>query len=335
MKMYNAHEVLEFQLANWSTQIPARNELPLLLVSQVQRSGGSLMMQLLDGHPSLRTFPNELDNLKGLGPDAWLSRLGQRPPAASILEPWVYKARFGYSKMSGNMSHLQTSRDHLEPFFFSFQVFERAYRTLLADCRSEKEVLDAYLSAFFHAWLNDANSVGNKHYLAAFAPGAMKRGSSEIQRFLDLDPRGKLVSVIRDPFSWYASAQRHSSRYGTIEQAIGLWSTQVAAHVEVWERHPDRVLLLLFTDVVAETAQTMEALAGFLGIPDDPITRIPTFNRKPYWSNSSFQVKRGEIDKATITRGEEKLSISDQDYIEKNAGELFWEIQNKILAARH
>ncbi len=38
--------------------VPIRQ--PLLLISQIQRSGGSLLCQLLDGHPQLHVHPSEL-----------------------------------------------------------------------------------------------------------------------------------------------------------------------------------------------------------------------------------------------------------------------------------
>src|SRR5688572_13947037 len=37
-----------------------RVDQPLCLVSQVQRSGGSLLSQLFDGHPALHAHPSEL-----------------------------------------------------------------------------------------------------------------------------------------------------------------------------------------------------------------------------------------------------------------------------------
>ena len=37
-----------------------KNSLHLLLVSQIQRSGGSLMAQLFDGHPELYAHPFEI-----------------------------------------------------------------------------------------------------------------------------------------------------------------------------------------------------------------------------------------------------------------------------------
>ena len=33
---------------------------PLVLISQVQRSGGTLLSQLFDGHPELHAHPHEL-----------------------------------------------------------------------------------------------------------------------------------------------------------------------------------------------------------------------------------------------------------------------------------
>ena len=62
---------------------------PLVLISQLQRSGGTLLNTLLDGHPELHVHPYELHigyptkaDWPALdlddSPDAWLERLSER-----------------------------------------------------------------------------------------------------------------------------------------------------------------------------------------------------------------------------------------------------------------
>src|SRR5262249_10922926 len=51
----NLDDIAAFQQAN---AVPMAA--PLILISQAQRSGGSLLNQLFDGHPALAVTPNEL-----------------------------------------------------------------------------------------------------------------------------------------------------------------------------------------------------------------------------------------------------------------------------------
>jgi hypothetical protein len=48
----------------------APRQLPLLLISQLPRSGGSLFSQLLDGHPQLLVYPHEM-RIGYPGKDTW------------------------------------------------------------------------------------------------------------------------------------------------------------------------------------------------------------------------------------------------------------------------
>ena len=66
--------------------VPVRE--PLVLISQVQRSGGTLLSQLLDGHPEVHAHPGELHIGPGKShwpdisfdetPEQWFDRLFER-----------------------------------------------------------------------------------------------------------------------------------------------------------------------------------------------------------------------------------------------------------------
>ena len=61
---------------------------PLVLISQIQRSGGSLLSQLFDGHPEVHAHPHEL-KIGYPKKDTWL-----RPP---LLEVGGDRSVLGYS----------------------------------------------------------------------------------------------------------------------------------------------------------------------------------------------------------------------------------------------
>lgn len=326
-KVYNGHDMVEFQMKAQQRRPAAPVDLPMLLVAQVQRSGGSLLMQLLDGHPSLQCYPNELDHLKGLGPQDWARWLDSKPEAKEIVDPWMWTTRSGYSKMSGTVSHLRDDHRYTLPFFFSWDVFRAVYGKACAEAQGGRLVLQAYFTAFFAAWLNNANVSGDKERLVAFAPGALDRGQSDVEAFLDFQPDGAIVGLVRDPFSWYASARKHSSKYGTLPEAIGLWSRQTEVLLEAAQKAPQRVRVFLFQDLLIDPAETTGRLCDWLGVARHPLTALPSFNSQPFWSNSSFEVSKGEVKLDPLNRAKESLSETEIEQITNLAGPLWDRVQ--------
>jgi hypothetical protein len=327
LKVYNGHDMVEFQMRAQQSRPAPPVALPMLLVAQVQRSGGSLLMQLLDGHPSLQCYPNELDRLKGRGPDGWARWLDSKPAAAEIVDPWVWTTRNGYSKMSGSASHLRDDHTYTLPFYFSWDVFRAVYGKASAEAAGGRQVLQAYFTAFFAAWLNNTNISGDKQRLVAFAPGALDRGQSDVDAFLDFQGDGKIVGLVRDPFSWYASASKHSSKYGPLPEAIGLWSRQTEVLLDAAKQAPQRVRVFLFQDLLTDPAETTGQLCDWLGVPRHPSTALPSFNGQPFWSNSSFEVIKGEVKLDPLNRAKESLSPQEIEQIGSLAGALWDRVQ--------
>ena len=58
-----------------------------------------------------------------------------------------------------------------------------------------------------------------------------------VERFFAAYPDGLLVSIVRDPRGWYASARRHRKYYADLEEALGLWRASTESALEAAERH--------------------------------------------------------------------------------------------------
>ena len=263
---------------------------PVVLISQVQRSGGTLLSQLFDGHPECHAHPPEW-HISYSGKDSWPQLdLSDRPEKwfKILFEPQVSKAfRRGYEKPAGQ------EFDRFPILFLPSlqrEIFLRfATRSKVT---SPRDVFDAYMTSYFNAWLDNQNRYGQKKIVTAFAAGFAMR-EQNVDQFFDVYPDGKLLFIIRDPETWYVSASGYSKRrFGDLQNSLGLWRQSAQSILKSKERHGDRVCILQFEDLLAHTEATMRSLARYLGIHFDDALLAPTFNKFPIRANSSFPVEK-------------------------------------------
>ena len=198
--------------------------LPLVLVSQIQRSGGSMMAQLFDGHPELLVHPFEI-HIGSPQKWDWPAFTLQEPPQdwfaflyEKKLEEFVSK---GYSKPGSNKYTVK----EIFPFDFSLEKLRNRFLSLCAEkapIQTQRQILDAYFQAFFEAWQNHQRS-GRERFVAGFTPRVVMYRPC-VDRFFADYPDGKLISLVRDPCSWYASTARHNPGHTDARVAIGEWS---------------------------------------------------------------------------------------------------------------
>lgn len=276
---------------------------PLVLISQVQRSGGTLLNSLLDGHPELHVHPYELhighptkDNWPELdldaAPEDWLELLSE-PVLAKLFAS-------GYRK--------KPDMDGIDdfptlPFTLVPTLLEHLFRLLCADRapRSARGVIDHYMTAFFNAWLdNQGLRHVPKRWVAAFAPRTAWGSSRE--RFFGDYPDGLVVALVRDPRAWYASASRFSGRYGELDEAVALWQRGASEAAAAKRERPDRVLLIAYEALVRDSERVMRTIAERLAIAWSPSLLTPTFNRLPVRPNSSYDLAETGIRQEPVER---------------------------------
>lgn len=267
---------------------------PFVLISQVPRSGGTLLMRLLDGHPQLWSVPHEWGT-------PFVEQLGE--------DPWsdLYDAKIGARYERGYRASKPKARLSGDPFVFEFDLSpvkqERIFRKLEAQRppASLRAHYNAYMTSYFGAWRGYATAEKEKKWVSAFAPRlALNRRA--IKQFFEIYPDGRLISIVRNPSSWYASARRWSPEWEDVEPAIAYWTkgTRVALR---WHRvYGERVRLLSFEHLVSDTANQMRMLSDYLEIDFDEGLVEPTFNTQPIKANSSFTVEEAGIIAASADR---------------------------------
>jgi hypothetical protein len=295
--------------------VPIRE--PLVLVSQIQRSGGTLLSQLFDGHPQCHAHPHELTigfpksqhwpPLDLGAPDEWFPMLYEKATQKHF--------RLGYAKTA---EKADAAEDDVFPFLFPPRLQKAIFDACIAagPIRSRRDVLDTYFTSYFNAWLDNQNLyTGPKKLVTAFAPRLAMKESSVSRLFEDY-PDGRLISIVRDPRAWYASV-RGRDGYDDVEHALGRWRQSAEATLAVAESYPGRGLVVTYEQLALETEATMTRLAELLGIELTPTLLAPTFNGRPIRANSSAAVRqhgvlhdrasayRDRLDEATIARIDE------------------------------
>jgi hypothetical protein len=292
---------------------------PLVLISQVQRSGGTLLNRLLQGHPECHGHAHELKigghsqhrnwpTLALEAPDEWFSILYETHLSRHLRE--------GYQKWYQRDGGEET-------FAFCFApglqkaIFERCVAS--RPIERQRDVLDCYFTSYFNAWLDNHNLyTGPKKTVVAFAPRTMM-SLDNLERFFSDYPDGTLISIVRDPTGWYDSMRRrHPEQFEELDEAaLALWRRSTEAALDAADRWGNSVVVLTYERLVLETAETMRRLADRIGLSMSPVLLTPTFNGRPIRANSSARVEghgilaerttayRSSLDRETIARVEE------------------------------
>ncbi len=251
---------------------------PLVLISQIQRSGGSMIIELLDNHPEVFAYPYELilgKPQKSDWPDLDLSA-GAEQWMAELFEPRLPLLSLrGFAK--SDLNRFATDR---VPFAFDVPGmigrFLRANRTRPGD---QRELLNRYFTAYFRSWA-DYRESGRERWVAAFAPRLVMRPLS-MRRYRRDYPDGHLVGSIRHPRSWLISAQRHSRQYQQYGPALELWQMSAEALLEQHLRAPEATTLLIYEELVAQPEAELRRLTADLGIEFRPSLLTPTLSGRP------------------------------------------------------
>jgi hypothetical protein len=301
--------------------------LPVALISQIQRSGGSLLSQLFDGHPEVHPHPHELMlgyKKKYVWPRLDLNEHPERWFRVLFENMVIKHTREGYKK----------GKEDKETFPFDFNPFLQKKIFLesvdSAQTLTLRTVFDAYMTSYFGAWLNNQNDTGKKKFITAFTP-RLSFKQENMDFFFEVYPDGRLISLIRDPRNWYPSALRHGPKlYGDINQAILRWNENAQAMLRNKKLYDERIRLLKFEDLVADTEAVMRYLAKFIDIEFEDILVVPTFNKSPIKAHTSFKVENHGILEGTQSRYK-TLTESELDIIEDMTADLYLRVLKEVV----
>ena len=291
----------------------------LIIISQIQRSGGTLLSQLFDTHPEIHSYPSEL-KLTNPKHD-WTKKFNFTTFYNDQL--LVSSAKYNNYKKDGFglKKNLIINKFKFD-FFLQKKIFEDL--DVKNDLRTK---LDAYFTSFFNSFLNYNNNNNLKKYIIAFLPRFIFK-SENLDLFFSSYKNGKILSIIRSPKSWLSSSINHSEIYKKSPlKALMLWKINALRTINAKRKFGSNIIIIDFDDLIDNTENTMKKLCKDLNIKFHKTLKVPSFNGEIIRSNSSFNSVHGKIDKKTLKR-----KLSNQDII--NCGTMLYEcniIKNDIL----
>lgn len=296
---------------------------PFILISQIQRSGGTLLSQLFDGHPECFAHPNEIKwgkPKKWDWPDHKPQKLGAKKLFRLIHEEWIDPfAKHGFYKKSPKKTHEEY------PFVFDLRLQKSIFYMLVKHTPplSMRSALDYYLTAFFNAWIDHQNLYApGKKFVTGFIPRLIMHEES-LSRFFSDYPESYVISSIRHPAGWYSSAANHGyKKHGDIKNQLQFWIDSTKAILKAKKQHGDKIIVKTFEDLVKKPDQTMIEIAQHTKIEWHKTLVQPTFNSMPIQSNSHFKGV-DFIDPAVADNYKQVLDIETIDLIEKHTAEIY------------
>jgi Sulfotransferase family len=299
---------------------------PLVLITQAQRSGGTLLLRLLDGHPECHVVPFQLRGIDGAA----------KSLAAQPEEAWqaLYDPKLAERYEKGHRQEKGDVLRHGEVFSFRLppDLQRGIYDARAAQIQepTQRDLLDCYFTSYFNAWLDYRNlRAGAKRWVVGFEPGVARsmRGRDAIR---DLYPDGRVLSVVRDPWSWFASARRWEPRWRDREQALDHWCRTGGGTVKWRQKTKPDLRIIRLEDLLGKPKETLRKLAAWLEIEFQPELLQPTFNGLPIRGNSSFADVATGISTRPLERAED-LDAEDVAYIQKRAGRTYKRLLRKVV----
>ena len=295
----------------------------LVLISQIQRSGGSFLSQLFDGHPEVHAHPHELKigyPKKHIWPKLDINEKPEKWFEILFEDSVIRLYKQGYKKDPTSVTTF--------PFIFLPSLQKKIFLKYLTsfDPPTLRDIFNAYMTSYFGAWLNNQNFCGPKKLITAFTP-RLSAIEENMECFFDIYPDGRLISIVRDPKNWFPSALRHNAKikrtkYLDIEIALNQWNECAQAMIRNKNKYADKVCIIRFEDLIGKLESVVRYLAGFLNIEFNPILLKQTFNELPIEANTSFNPEDPGIMISTLSRYK-TLSQEELHTIEKKTGDTY------------
>ena len=279
-----------------------------VFVSGYHKSGTTLFLSILDGHPELVVIPEELNFFKAV--------LYQKDKAKAIRENSGFKMFLGNQEMP-EWEHWRTFYREGYPEFDQTK-FNQLFEQALKNSQSFKDLMLKMVKAFAEV---DHVDPATKRRWAAKTP------LEEIYFPLMHKMFGKecrFVYAVRDPRDVYTSISKWKENRGKasnqdIKSVINFciyWQTRMNKAVSYQKKY-DNVCVLRYEDLLLNTENTLKQLCAFLQIEYSQELLQPTRHGKEWGGNSAYSEGFKGISGEPIGRYQKTLDPQIRSIIER------------------
>lgn len=298
-----------------------------IFIGGVPRSGTSLLLSLLDGHPEVLTVPFEtrwwaLSSLKTK--EEKIEYLLSQYRRFDLKNPLERKRILNYSlKLPEEM---EWTRNFNYPLKNYSQLNVTHCRVLLKEqvqkVHSDKEFARQFISSFAEGIQNDKKSAPNRFI--------QKTPKNEFHYRLLQKWFGKnifFIHVIRDPHDNFAS-YREFKRTMMYDANAGIEGFMLRYRYSRWLARMraftnKNYIVVQYEDLIKNPKRELQRIVDIIGIPFTPALLTPSLNNIPWEGNSVDRYKYGNsggfksISHRPIGRGENMLTIAEKKRIDQ------------------
>ncbi len=271
-----------------------------LFIGGCPKSGTTLLLALLDGHPELAVFPEETHFLEEGGKYAalgdfpgklrhLLKHSGLRLLEQERLAP-VHDA---CGLEAGNYLGFDHPR-------FNRLAEDFVDRPWMNDSLLLSEMIRAYVVTMGCNWRDCVRWVEKTPSNVSYADDLFR-----------LFPEAKLIQIVRDPRAVFASRRRRlKNRYGCHAKAHRLvreWN-QSSRRIPQLRNRPDRYLVVRYEDLVHRSHPVLEEICQFAGIEFRPTLLEPTRAGRQWRGNPTFCGAFSGIDPRPVDYWKQELT---------------------------
>lgn len=288
----------------------------LIMISAMYENGGNTTHRFLDGHPEMFVYPFE-------------SQLGTRLVADRLASLFPVKYRWpvfsldatplqDYRAIIDEETKVRARTPHVSkfrhmPFDFSDDERCKIYLEYVKGTgRSRARNVAAFFRATFDAW-KDYRRSGREAAYVGYSPIVVV----DAEEILDDFPGACVLHVVRNPWSAYADTKKRPLPLPIADYMLA-WTLNQYFALLFSERHPGRVRIVRFEDVIADPRHTLGEICEALGLEAADSLRTPTWNGAQLgevYPWGTIRLATPEANRATA----EELSREERDEVRARA----------------
>ncbi|MEP6603658.1 MAG: sulfotransferase [Spartobacteria bacterium] len=272
------------------------------------KSGTTLLVALLDGHPELLVFPQET---------AYFPTVLTKYGAAGRRAQFEYLTQQSFAKILFGGQARWGKHDYRD--FPQQKFLETFERSAFDSANAERDLLVLMIESYANAlgiplervkrWVE--KTPANRNYIMSI-----------LQRF----PQAKLLVTMRDPRAILAAQialeKTRQTRRFSVYYVIAHWQVAAKLAKRVWTNEISG-LVVPYEQVVQAPSVMMEKVCQYLEIAFDPEVVLKPTKVGQMWSgNSAASVSFSRISAEPVTRWERELTEQEIGWVEWHCGDL-------------
>lgn len=289
---------------------------PIFIVGY-PKSGTSLLLSLLDGHPELIVIPEETDFYTVIYQHLKLLNLDKLKleDKLTVLKSLIMRTHLRYIVSSSSGSYIGGNYDYTR---FEKEIFWKEFKNyLLENGFSYSNIMRAIVNAYDKASPLDRRKKSVKAWIEK-TPGHEYCATL----FKNWFNKAKFIHLVRDPRDNWASYKRKHPKL-KISQFAASYNASIKTGFKNKELFLGDYILIRYEDLLSDPVNTMEKISNFIGIRFSNMLLIPSKFGVTWEGNSMWGERYTKISTSPIGRYKKYLTNKEISFIECTIDHIF------------